>query len=454
MTRVQSRRVRGLGSGVVLFLLALGTAHAQQPSVPALLTLEEAISLALQGSTRIGIRAEQLEAARKAKTNAWLDLGPDLQLSASTSALTRTDFDVQLDQVAPVDSVVDQVEESSSRQGQASSSIRLFDGLANYSRISAAKHDVRAGEYGLEYSRTLVEEAVIAAYYNLLRAQLLRGVAQDGERVAREQLQRTQALYDLGSAARSDVLKSQVQLGNTRLTLVRANNGERQAKLDLEHAMNLDTSVPFAIDTTVVDTQIELPVFETERSFGLTHRTDLMALREVELASDRRVRVARGPLFPSLDFRYSVSLTDADSEFRFGAQRNRTRSWALFANWNIWDRYQVYSNIGQARSGARIAAYDRRQAELDAAREIRTYVNNIEEAAERLTVSRENVVRSQEDLRLAQEKFRVGAGTILDTITAESDLTLTRANEVTAIVDYLIGRANLARATGNSITRQ
>ena len=75
-------------------------------------------------------------------------------------------------------------------------------------------------------------------------------------------------------------------------------------------------------------------------------------------------------------------------------------------------------------------------------------------SAERLTVSRENVVRSQEDLRLAQEKFRVGAGTILDTITAESDLTLTRANEVTAIVDYLIGRANLARATGNSITRQ
>ena len=451
MTRVQSRRVRGLGSGVVLLLVGLGTAQAQPPSVPPLLTLNEAISLALQGSTRIGIRAEQLEAARKASTNAWLELGPDLQVSGSTSADTRTDFDV----VVFGDSTVDQVSEFRSRRGQASSAVTIFDGLANYARISAAKHDVRAGEHTLAYSRTLVEETVIAAYYNLLRAQLLRGVAQDGEKVANEQLQRTQALYDLGSAARSDVLKSQVQLGNTRLTLVRARNGERQAKLDLEHAMNLDTSVPFAIDTTVVETQIELPDFDTERAYGLTHRTDLMAWREGELAASRRVRVARGPLLPRLDFGYSVSLDNRGaSEFGFGAAKNRTRSWSLVANWNIWDRYQIYSRIGQARANERIAAYDRRQAELDAAREIRTFVNDIDEASERLTVSRENVVRSQEDLRLAQEKFRVGAGTILDTITAESDLTLTRANEVQAIVDYLIGRANLARATGRSITRQ
>jgi len=453
MTRVQSRRVRGLGSGVVLLLCAAAV-HAQPQSVPSLLTLQDAISLALQGSTQIGIRTEQLEAARKSSRNTLLELGPDLSLSGSRSASTRTDFDVLVDPIVFPDSTQDQVSEFNSRQAQLTSSIRIFDGLANYARISAARHDVRAGEHTLAYSRTLVEEGVIAAYYNLLRAQLLRGVAQEGEKVASEQLQRTQALYDLGSAARSDVLKSQVQLGNTRLTMVRARNAERQAKLELEHAMNLDISTPFAIDTTVVQTSIELPAFDAERTYGLTNRADLMALREGELSASRRVRAARGTLWPTLDFRYSLSLSNSDSDFQFGADKNRTRAWSLFANWNIWDRYLVYSNIGQARSNQRIAAYDRRQAELDAVREVRTYVNAIEEASERLTVSRENVARSQEDLRLAQEKFRVGAGTILDTITAESDLTSTKANEVQAIVDYLIGRANLARATGRSITSQ
>ena len=179
-----------------------------------------------------------------------------------------------------------------------------------------------------------------------------------------------------------------------------------------------------------------------------------MALRAGETAASRRVWAARGSLWPSLDFQYSVSQTKSSSQFRFGSSKNRNRSWSFSTSWNIWDRYLNYAGIGQARANARIAGYNRRQAELDAVREIRTFVNAIEEAGERLAVSRENVARSQEDLRLAQEKFRVGAGTILDTITAESDLTATKANEVQAIVDYLIGRANLARATGRSITSQ
>jgi len=100
----------------------------------------------------------------------------------------------------------------------------------------------------------------------------------------------------------------------------------------------------------------------------------------------------------------------------------------------------------------RIAEYPRRQTELDAVREIRDYINQIQEAQERFAVARENVARSREDLRLAQEKFRVGAGTILDTITAESDLTSTKAAEVEAVVDYLISRARLYRATGRDFT--
>jgi outer membrane protein TolC len=471
MTRVHSRRVRSL----VLFLLMLTlsapvTAGAQAPAVPSLLTLRDAITLALQGSTQIGIRTEELSAARKAHRNALFNLGPDLQLSAVRSSSTRRDFDVPFETPTEFRSwetlegdtlstaigssvaVRDQEEESSFRQAQLSSSIRLFDGFANYARLSAAKHDVHASEHTLQYSRQQVEERVIAAYYNLLRAQLLRGVAQEAEKVAGEQLQRTQALYDLGSAARSDVLKSQVQLGNTRLELVRARNRERQAKLDLEHAMNLDASTPFAIDTTVTQVTIESPAFEAERTYALDNRADLMAFRDVETAASRRVWAARGTLWPTVDFQYNLTQTKSSSQFRFGSSRNRNRSWAFSANWNIWDRYQNYASIGQARANSRIAGYNRRQAELDAVREIRTYVNAIDEAGERLTVSRENVARSQEDLRLAQEKFRVGAGTILDTITAESDLTATRANEVEAIVDYLIGRANLARAAGRSIT--
>ena len=445
-----------------------------EPEVPSTLHLAEAIRIALQGSTTLGIRHAQLDASRKARLASYFALGPNLQVQGVVQKATRTDFDVVSTQnvptnfesvlttdndilvfgtdEVPVSTDIGDVDETSAfRQFQVSSSIRLFDGLANYYRIGAAHDVVQSDEFDAMYTSTVVQEGVIEAYYNLLRAQLLLDVAQDAVQVAEEQLERTQALYDLGSAARSDVLKSQVQLGQNRLLLVQARNGERLARTGLVYAMNLFRAPEFGIDTTLATIPDEEIDFQAEVDFARSHRFDVQALREAEQAQGKRVVAARGPLFPSVDFSYDLSYNDQESQFRFGAQKTRSRSWALFANWNVFDRYAVYASISQAKANRRIAEYNRRQVELDAVREIRDFVNQLQEARERYAVARENVERSQEDLRLAQEKFRVGAGTILDVTTAESDLTSTRASEVQAIVDYRISRARLNRATGRPL---
>lgn len=456
MTRSEKRRRARRRSWCAVAMLVLcmpAAASAQQPvTVPQVLRLADAIRIALEGSTVIGSDAAQLDATRKERTAALFAFGPDLQVSGTRSSATRTEYDIPFTRPDSTIGLRNEDEESAFRQYSASSSVRLFDGFANFARYSAAGHDVRADEHALEYTRHVVQENVVSAYYNLMRAQLLLKVAEEAESVAREQLERTQALYELGSAARSDVLKSQVQHGNTRLELVRARNNERQTHVDLEYAMNLITPTDFTIDTTMTNIPDLRVDYDEERARALTDRENLISLRHRETAASRRVWAARGGLLPSLDFQYSVSRTRSTSQFRFGSAENANRQWGFFANWNVWDRYQNYATIGRARANERLAEYTRRQAELDAVREVRQLVNSLGEARERLQVASENVARSREDLRLAQEKFRVGAGTILDTITAESDLTLTRANEVQAVVDYLIARANLARATGRDFS--
>jgi outer membrane protein len=445
-------------------------AGPQPAQVPALLRLSDAIRIALEGSTRIGVDQARLDVSRKARTNAWFSLGPDLSGSWLNQRATRTDLDVEQSVPKTFDGVVtvggdtltfatadsnftaDVTEKSDFRQFNLSSSVRLFDGLANYYRIAAARNDVRADELTKQFTTTDVQTNVIEAYYNLLRASLLLRVAQEGVQVATDQLQRTQALYELGSAARSDVLKSQVQLGQNRLVLVQARNGERQGHDLLVYAMNLLSATPFQIDTTLATIPVEEFDFQNELGFAREHRLDIQALRERERAEGKRVVVARGALLPFLDFQYNLTWSDNQSQFRFGAARTDNRSWTIRAGWDFWDRYQNYLNIGQAKANRRIAEYTRRQAELDAITEIRLYINNLQEARERSQVAHENADRSREDLRLAQEKFRVGAGTILDVTTAQQDLTTTQAAEVQAVVDYLIARAKLSRATGRPYT--
>ncbi len=51
-------------------------------------------------------------------------------------------------------------------------------------------------------------------------------------------------------------------------------------------------------------------------------------------------------------------------------------------------------------------------------------------------------------MRLATERFRVGAGTALDIIVAQTNLANSRGQEVQAMCDFLIGEAKLDRAVG------
>jgi outer membrane protein TolC len=70
------------------------------------------------------------------------------------------------------------------------------------------------------------------------------------------------------------------------------------------------------------------------------------------------------------------------------------------------------------------------------------------EARERADVSRETIAQSQEELRLATERFRVGAGTTLDLIRAQNNLASARAEEVRAVVEFMAAKVQLDRAVG------
>ena len=69
-----------------------------------------------------------------------------------------------------------------------------------------------------------------------------------------------------------------------------------------------------------------------------------------------------------------------------------------------------------------------------------------------IIVTDETVTQAKENLRLAEERYRVGAGTVLETFQATASLTAAQAQLIEARVDYLVNRADLQRATGRKVT--
>lgn len=443
-------------------------------------SLEECVRLALVASTSLGRLEEDV---RNADTDRLAALGaflPDLRLDASWQRQERTDKDQQIlaPQLFPIafqDSLgnplpleingeqafqsvqvpTGELEDQTILQTFESQTLRsswtVFNGFQRFAERNRAAAAHAAAEASLDYQETLVRESVTNAYFDLLGAQERVQVALDAEELARQELERSQTYFELGISTRSDVLQAKVRHQQTKLDVVRERNGERNAFATLTHAMGLPQAERFTIVNALPDAHdMAVPEVDSLVVDATQQRLDLAAARYNLDASESAVTNARAGYWPSIEIFGNVSRSVSETPFRFGAQENQSYSWGIQGSWNIFDRFQTKTQSRRAVANRRKAEYDLRQAQLDLELEIVQLHNNLVESLESYEVSSVTVEQSQEDLRLAEERFRVGAGTSLDVITAQVNLAQARRDLVDSQVNIMKLRNQLLRAVGGS----
>ena len=72
-------------------------------------------------------------------------------------------------------------------------------------------------------------------------------------------------------------------------------------------------------------------------------------------------------------------------------------------------------------------------------------------AKEIIKAREEEVASAQEDLKLAEERYRVGAGTALELIDAQVNYTSAQSNHVQALYDYKLALAQIDKAIGKEM---
>jgi outer membrane protein TolC len=448
----------------------IGTAQAQDdPAAEAalpVLTLRECVTLALEESPRLLTARAEKDIAAENVTSAWGAFMPSVTVSHTYSKSDRTDFDQQSTVNEPVgfesvdgdtyyffvptDSTVtaDQTTKSTYKDINLSANINLFEGFAKYSRLGSARNSLASREATRRYTVELVIQNVAMAYFNLLLYEELRDVAADTRDQAQQELDRTQTYFRLGSAAKSEVLQQRVRLEQTRLDLVVATNQVEQAFADLAYAMNQPLARRFRVDRSVLETDFQVESVKELYDEALENRLDLKSAEHRLEARKDDVTTATSGYWPQLDLFADYSRYNNESPFRFGSQESKSWRYGYRVTWNVFDRLGTYTERGRAKATARIAEYDLEQARLDAQLEIRQLFNMMVEAREKAKVSEETIEQAQEELRLATERFRVGAGTALDQITAQVNLASARAERVRAVVEFLAAQVQLDRSVG------
>ena len=441
-------------------------------------TLEEAIHTAEVGSVTLGRFEEDVLTAitnRRAAILQWL---PDLSASFNYQESERTELDqaiteqqlfpvtfldingdpivitengnpvftqIQVPTGATADQVIDQTFESQS----LSSNWTVFNGFDRVNEYRQSSADLEARKATLVYQTDVLRENVTNAFYDYIRADRRVEVALDAQDLAQQELERSETYFELGISTRSEVLQAKVRLQQTKLDVVRERNARRNAFLVLAHAMNIPGARPFEVVDDLPDVEeMQVPDVDPLLEAARQQRLDLVATEYALDASRASVWRARSSYWPSIQVFVQYSQSKSETPFRFGAQENENFAYGIQGQWNIFDRWRTQQQTRNAVANQRRAEYDLRQRQLEVELEVVNLWNNLNEAIESYSVSQVTVEQSQEDLRLAEERFRVGAGTALDVITAQVNLAQARRDLVDAQINAIKFDRQLQRATG------
>lgn len=303
--------------------------------------------------------------------------------------------------------------------------------------------------------RNVIDQTIATVktqFYQVLVNRALITVQEESVRLLESQLKDQQNRFEAGTVPRFNVLQAQVQLSNQIPNLIAARNNYRISILQLAKTLGLDfnpargIAAPLRVvgDLVYVPRPVELL---TDIEYGKQNRPFLKQARANVLNQIEQVHVALGGFLPNINAQggYEIISSPVTTDFDRAA-----KGWvyALTGSWDLWDSGFTYGQVKQQRallSEAKITYDDDvRQVEL----EIQQAASNLLQNRELIQATEKNVEQADEAVRLAKARLDAGAGTQLDVLNAQVQLTTAQSTRLEALFGYNSSLAEFDRVTG------
>jgi outer membrane protein len=426
-----------------LFLIPGALAAQAVDTTATPISLTEAIRLAQQNSvTSVQARGSvrTSDAAVKQSYAAFL---PTFSVSAGTNHQSGDRFDTQ-------GNLVPFTGNPTNYSTGLSSSLQLFDGGRRFFDVKRTRADVDAAEAGETVSKYQVALQVKQQYYNILAARESQSAAQAQIDQAQQQLKASSLRLRAGAATVSDSLRSVVALGNARLALLTAGNNLRVANATLSRLIASPRTVTAASSDTL-DQQVVIP--DISELTPLVDRAPAIKQADAQLASAHAsLRSAKTSFLPTVNMNFNRSGSGLDPAFGIGDKRyayNQSLSFSL--NFPLFNNLSREVNVARAIVAEDVAEASLRDARLLAHQTLVQSLGQMKTAQEQVAIQTNSVAAAIEDLRVQQRRYELGATTLLDLLTSQTQLDNARTALIRARYDYRVARAQLEALIGRDL---
>jgi outer membrane protein len=482
-------------------LLLVPSALFAQGTPPTSLSIEQAVQLARENNPTFLQQKNNVDVSRSAVRAAVGGLLPTANISNGygyTAGGTRRAESVVLAQ------------QPGYYSGDYSLGVNYRLSGSSILEPSLQRSQKRAVERQVAGSAADLAGRVSQQYLTVLQAR--EQVAQAEKELARlnEYVKLAQAKLDVGSGTPLEVRSAEVESGTAEVALIRARNDAATAAITLGQLIGvpLEAEVELTSKFTIFQ-----PTWNAQDlvSTALQTNPTLLAANASESAAETQVKSARSAYLPTLGFNvgwrgsvYQASdinplvasslqqtgqafqscqqgnalaellnqpardcsqldvnnpavearirdqLRDENSGFPFGYTR-QPMSAGITISLPLFQGFSRQLQVDQAKAAAADARYQVRSEELRLRQEVSTGLRNLQTAYQTALLDDKVRQNAEEQLRLAQERFRFGAANSIEVTDAQAKLSKAEQDQINAIYDFHKSLAALEALVGRPL---
>lgn len=310
-------------------------------------------------------------------------------------------------------------------------------------------HAQKSARHEVERALNELIFTVKQRYWNLVKTRLSRHLAAESVKLLKSQLYDLENMYEVGLAARVDLLKTRALYSEAKLNLIKAENMNRLAEKNFCNTVGLKLSTPIQPISQPSDKPVEEVSLPLLIRRSLVNRPELEAFDQQKMIAEKQLEINKRGYLPEVFFSANLGYNYPDREYN--SQFYTTWTMGLFASVNIFDWGAVAHKCEQARSRLKQAKLARRDTEEAIRLDVTGAYLNLMESGRAIQTAYEARQQADENYRVTQEKFKEGLVSNTELLDAHTLLIRARNSYHSTVIDYTIAEANLKRATGELV---
>lgn len=389
-----------------VFFIGISSIEAQEKTS---LTLGEAVKMAWEKSNEVTLANSKVNTKKYELKSVKDNQYPDIKISGQYQRLTKASISMpNQGESAPIASP------DRAMFGMATLSMPLFAGFKIQNSIDAYDNLYEAENATAAKTKEDVALKVITYYTALYKAQKTLDVLNENQKSAKQRVTDFTELEKNGIIPRNDLLKSQLLVSKTQLSIDEATNNLNNINFYLTTLLKLDPNTKLQVNEADFF-NLKTSNAPTSDAIALENRKDLEAIRLQQKATESNIKVAKAAYYPTLALLGGYTALDLKDIITVRYAMN-------FGLGLTYDLSGIYKNSAHVRVAESKALEVKNSEALMTDRikvEVQKSIEDYDLAINQSVVYDEALQQASENYRLVKDKFDNGLADTNDLVEAD-----------------------------------